>query len=168
DHLEDGPPAGRLGGARRAARGAPALRGEPRLRLRRGQPDPGCAPRPREGGQRPGRAPRGPGPGVGGGLPGLGRGAADERLRALPSLPRAQCRASLRVRILLRGRRALRRPARRLRAGDEDGRGARGLCTYWASTDQRWRCRCSSTSLTTAAVTATTIKLATRAVKSVW
>ena len=67
------------------------------------------------------------GPGVGGGLPGLGRGAADERLRALPSLPRAQCRASPRVRLLLRGRRALRRFARRLRAGDEDGRGARGL-----------------------------------------
>ena len=68
-----------------------------------------------------------PGPGVGGGLPGLGRGAADERLRALPSLPRAQYRAAPRLRVLLRGRRALRRPARRLRAGDEDGRGAGGL-----------------------------------------
>ena len=127
DHLEGRPRAGRLGGARRAARGAPAVRGEPRLRLRRGQPDPGCAPRPREGGQRPGRAPRGEARASAEAFPVWVEARADERLRALPSLPRAQCRASPRVRILLRGRRALRRSARRLRAGDEDGRGARGL-----------------------------------------
>src|SRR4029077_15563527 len=39
---------------------------------------------------------------------------------------------------------------------------------YCASTDQRSRCRRSSTSLRTAADTATTIKLATRLVKSAW
>ena len=61
------------------------------------------------------------------GVPGLGRGAGDQRLRALPAVPRAEHRAAARVRIVLRGRRALRRAARRLRAGDEDPAGARRL-----------------------------------------
>ena len=63
----------------------------------------------------------------GGGIPGLGRGAPHERLRALPPEPRAERRPPARVRGLLRGGRAVRRAARRLRAGDEDGRGARGV-----------------------------------------
>ena len=127
DRLEARARADRLGQARRAAGGAPPVRGVARLRVGRGQPHPRHPPRPGQGAPRPGRASRAADAGWSGGVPGLGRGAAHERLRALPALPRAQRRSPPRVRVLFRGRRALRRPARRLRAGDEDGRGARGL-----------------------------------------
>ena len=48
-----------------------------------------------------------------------------ERLRRLPAVARPAARAEARVhRVLRAGRRAVRHPARRLRAGDDDGRGA--------------------------------------------
>ena len=56
---------------------------------------------------------------------GVGRRARGERLRRLPAVARPPARAEARVhRVLRAGRRSVRHPARRLRAGDDDGRGA--------------------------------------------
>ena len=104
------------------------LRAGARLRLGRREPDPHDAPRLGEGESRS-RRPRGrddrrrrrrarr-----------VGEGASRERLRPLPPPPRARGRAEAPLRrVLRRLRRAVRRPPRRLRAGNEDGRGAPGL-----------------------------------------
>ena len=51
-----------------------------------------------------------------------------ERLRRLPALARPASRVEAGVHLVLRGdRRPVRHPARRLRAGDDDGRGAKRL-----------------------------------------
>ena len=91
-------------------------------------PDPHDAPRLRQVAPRPGRAGRRDDRRGRRGARRLGEGARGQRLRALPPPPRARGRAEAPLHRLLRGlRRAVRRPPRRLRAGDEDGRGARGL-----------------------------------------
>ena len=104
------------------------LRAGAGLRLRRREPDPHDAPRLGEGAPRPGRAGRRDDRRGRGRPRRLGESAGRERLRALPPPPRARGRAEAPLRRVLRGlRRAVRRPPRRLRAGDEDGRGAPGL-----------------------------------------
>ena len=113
---------------RRAPRRARRVRAAARLRLRRGVADPDDAPRLRQGSPRPRRARRRDDRRGRRGARRLGEGARGERLRALPPPPRARGRAEAPLHRVLRGlRRAVRRAPRRLRAGDEDGRGARGL-----------------------------------------
>ena len=118
----------RLRRHRRAARGSHRVRAAARLRLRRGVADPHDPPRLRQVAPRPGRARRRDDRRGRRGARRLGEGARGQRLRPLPPPPRARGRAEAPLHRLLRGlRRAVRRPPRRLRAGDEDGRGAGGL-----------------------------------------
>ena len=116
-----------LGGDRAAARTARAVRGRARVRLVRGQPRPGDPARLGEGAEgarrhcaRRCRAPSSLA------LPGLGGGPARQRLRRLPAGVAREPGAAAALHRLLRGglRRALRRGARRLRARDDDCRGA--------------------------------------------
>ena len=77
-----------------------------------------------EGRPGAGRAARRDGAGGLGVRAGLARGEGDVELRHLPAAARAQRRAAAPLRRVLReDRRAVRHPARRLRAGDEDGGG---------------------------------------------
>ena len=111
-----------------AARQAVGLRGVAAVRLVRGEPDPARPSRLGEGTARAGRAARRD---VARRLPrdaGVGQGATGLGLLAVPARPSQQLRPAPPVRrVLRRLRRAIRRPARRLRARHEDGRGASRL-----------------------------------------
>ena len=93
-----------------------------RLRLARGEPDPGRLARLGQGAPRPGRSPRRHVARRVARPAGVGRGAQEQRLRDLrPGAPREPRPAEALRRVLRRLRRAVRRAARRLRAADEDG-----------------------------------------------
>ena len=113
---------------RPTARAGRATRGQPRLRLRRREPDPRHPPRVGEGPPGPARDPRSLGARGRQGARRLARGSLGERLRRLPA--RVPARARRRAPLggaHGAGRLAVRRLPRRVRAGDEDGRGEGGL-----------------------------------------
>ena len=129
---------------RLAPRGAALVRGEPRLRLARREPDPRRAPRLREGRSCAARAVGGDHPRRRAVLRRLGRGARELRLRDLPPVARAARRAQAPVRrVLPAGRRAVRHAARRLRAGHEGRRRARDLRPPEGGADSARRCGCA-------------------------
>ena len=115
-------------GARNAARRPPRLGRAAGLRLLRGQPHPRHGARLAEGEPRSRRASGRAYARVRARLRGLGRRAQEQRLRVVPAVPAREHRPVQALRRVLRARRrAVRHPARRLRARPQDRRGATHL-----------------------------------------
>ena len=116
---------------RRAPRRAPRARGVPPVRLRRRQPDPRHPPRLGEGAPRPGRprrrADEGGVRGHGGWVVARERRTTTRAFR--PWLDRHLELKREYIACFEPDRRPVRHPPRRLRAGDDDGRGARPSST---------------------------------------